>query len=244
MRDRGYIVELNPQRKYRTIRSENSKKAVRMYRLGEDYSNDAIKRRIYEQGYDSWQRNADYSRSRITLRDYRPPQRRYHGRFKNAKKRTGLIALYMHYCFLLGYFPKKGQKSNALSPEMKKAWRRLDRVSEQVRLIARNDLHTLDDVCGLIQHHDKEIAEMTNTRTKIYNKLRRCHDEGQRAELLHKRDDCTAVLTDLRKEKKIALTIIEDNPKIKENIRIETQMRNKAFGLEPQRTHRSRGYER
>lgn len=113
-----------------------------------------------------------------------------------------------------------------------------------MRLIARKDLHTLDDVSGLIQHHDKEIEEITNARTRIYNKLRRCHDESQRAELLHKRDDCTAVLTDLRNEKKIALTIIEDNPKIKENIRIETQMRNKAFGLEPQRTHRSRDYER
>lgn len=120
MRDRGYIVELNPQRKYWTIRFENSKKAVRMYRLGEDYSNDAIKRRIYEQGYDSWQRYADYNRSRITLCDYRPPQRRYHGNIKNAKKRTGLIALYMHYCYLLGYFPKES-KSKPLSPEMKEA---------------------------------------------------------------------------------------------------------------------------
>ena len=50
LRDNGYIVELNPNRRYWTIRSENSKKAVRMYRLGEEYSNDAINRRICERG--------------------------------------------------------------------------------------------------------------------------------------------------------------------------------------------------
>ena len=37
IRENGYIVELNPNRRYWTIRSENSKKAVRMYRLGEEY---------------------------------------------------------------------------------------------------------------------------------------------------------------------------------------------------------------
>lgn len=221
MRDQGYVVDLNRNRQYWTVRSVNNKKAVRIFRLGEDYTNDALMRRIYQQDLSSWQRNAEYTHSRVTLRDYCPKRCRYRGNFQRAKTHTGLIALYMHYCYLLGYFPK-GSKHKPLSPEMKEAWRRIDRVSEQVRLIAREGLQTLDDVSGLIQHHDKEIAEVMNARTKIYNKLRRCHDNGQRAELLKKRDDCTAVLTNLRKEKRIALTILQDDPKIKDNIRIET----------------------
>lgn len=214
-----------------------------MYRLGEDYSNDAIKRRIYEQGYDSWQRNADYSRSRITLRDYRPTRRRFLGSFKQTKKRTGLIALYMHYCYLLGYYPKN-RRHQPLSPEMKEAWRHLDRLSDQVRLVSHKGLTTIEDVHSFIAETDQSILAITADRQKVYNKLRRCHNGDQRAELLHRRDDCTAALTNLREEKKIALTILEDNPTVKENIRIETQMRNETYGLQQKQRHTFRSHGR
>ena len=243
MRDQGYFIDLNPNRKYWTIRSENSKKAVRMYRLGENYSNDSIKRRIYEQGFDTWQRNADYTHSRVTLRDYRPPRRQFLGSFKQTKKRTGLIALYMHYCYLLGYYPKN-RRHQPLSPEMKEAWRHLDRLSDQVRLVSHKGLNSIEDVYSFISETDQSIQVITADRQKVYNKLRRCHNGDQRAELLHRRDDCTAALTDLRKEKKIALTILEDNPTVKENIRIETQMRNEAYGLQQKQIHTFRSYGR
>ena len=243
MRDQGYFIDLNPNRKYWTIRSENSKKAVRMYRLGESYSNDSIKRRIYEQGFDTWQRNADYTHSRVTLRDYRPTRRRFLGSFKQTKKRTGLIALYMHYCYLLGYYPKN-RRHQPLSPEMKEAWRHLDRLSDQVRLVSHKGLTTIEDVHSFIFETDQSIQDISADRQKIYNKLRRCHNGDQRAEMLHRRDDCTAALTNLRKEKKIALTILEDNPTVKENIRIETQMRNETYGLQQKQRHAFRSYGR
>lgn len=243
MCDQGYFIDLNPNRKYWTIRSENSKKAIRMYRLGESYSNDSIKRRIYEQGFDTWQRNADYTHSRVTLRDYRPPRRRFLGSFKQTKKRTGLVALYMHYCYLLGYYPKN-RRHQPLSPEMKEAWRHLDRLSDQVRLVSHKGLNTIEDVNSFIAETDQSIQAITADRQKVYNKLRRCHNDDQRAELLRRRDDCTAALTDLRKEKKIALTILEDNPTVKENIRIETQMRNETYGLQQKQRHTHRSYDR
>ena len=243
MRDQGYFIDLNPNRKYWTIRSENSKKAVRMYRLGENYSNDSIKRRIYEQGFDTWQRNADYTHSRVTLRDYRPTRRRFLGSFKQTKKRTGLVALYMHYCYLLGYYPEN-RRHQPLSPEMKEAWRHLDRLSDQVRLVSHKGLNTIEDVHNFIAETDQSIQAITADRQKVYNKLRRCHNNDRRAEMLHRRDDCTAALTDLRKEKKIALTILEDNPTVKENIRIETQMRNETYGLQQKQRHTFRSYGR
>lgn len=243
MRDQGYFIDLNPNRKYWTIRSENSKKAVRMYRLGESYSNDSIKRRIYEQGFDTWQRNADYTHSRVTLRDYRPTRRQFIGSFKQTKKRTGLVALYMHYCYLLGYYPKN-RRHQPLSPEIKEAWRHLDRLSDQVRLVSHKGLTTIEDVHSFIFETDQSIQAITADRQKIYNKLRRCHNGDQRAELLHRRDDCTAALTDLRKEKKIALTILEDNPTVKENIRIETQIRNETYGLQQKQRHTFRSHGR
>ena len=242
MREQGYVVDLNPNRKYWTVRTVNSKKAVRMYRLGEDYGNEAIRRRIYEQGMDSWQRNAEYYHTKKQVRQFTPQRFKYCGTFKKAKKHTGLIALYFHYCYLLGYLPKNKQHQ-PLSPEMREAWRRLDRFSEQVRLVSKKELRTLDDVGGFINETDSSIHEITEARQKIYNKLRRCSDD-ERPQLLKNRDDCTTLLKQLRKEKRIAQTIIEDNPTIKENIRIETQARNRAYGLDAKQKYHTRSYER
>ena len=75
----------------------------------------------------------------------------------------------------------------------------------------------------------------------LYRDIASCHDPAEKAALLAKRDNCTQALAKLRKDKKTATRIIEDNPKIKENIRIEETMRNQYFPLNKQR---KRGYER
>lgn len=243
MSDQGYEINLNPNRRYWTIRSVNSSKAVRMYRLGEDYTNEAIDRRIRERGRNAVDSSIRYLSERKQNRQYRPKLLRYKGCLIRTKKHTGLYALYLHYCYLLGYFPKK-QQHRPLSPEMREAWRHIGRMSEQVRLISGKKLNTLDDVHSLIADNDRSIQEVTTARQKIYNKLRRCDDAEQRTELLRQRDDCSAVLKQLRKEKRIALTIIEDNPTIKDNIRIETQMRNEIYGIQHKQKSMSRSYSR
>ena len=149
----------------------------------------------------------------------------------------------LHYCYLLGKLPKYHQRQ-PLSPEMREAWRHLDRISAQVTLLSHKKLNTLDDVSGFIQETDQSIQEVTAARQKIYNKLRRCDDDEKRTELLSHRDECSTLLKQLRKEKRVALTIIEDNPKIKENIRIETQARNKAYGLDTKQKYHKRSFER
>lgn len=67
------------------------------------------------------------------------------------------------------------------------------------------------------------------------------HDPYREKGLTAKRNDCTAALAVLRKEIKIAERLIEDNPKIKENIRIEEQMRQEIYAPKKQR---KREYER
>ena len=242
--DQGYIVNLNENRTYWTIRSVNSKKSVRMIRLGEEYGNQEIQRRIYEKSDRSaWQRNREYYAEQREKRCFQPRRYIFRGTFKIAKKHTGIYALYLHYCYLLGKLPKYHQRQ-PLSPEMREAWRHLDRISAQVTLLSHKKLNTLEDVSGFIQETDSSIKEITDARQKIYNKLRHCDDDDRRTELMSRRDDCTTLLKQLRKEKRIALTIIEDNPTIKENIRIETQARNKAYGLDTKQKYHTRSYER
>lgn len=75
----------------------------------------------------------------------------------------------------------------------------------------------------------------------LYREIDSCHDPDEKAKLVAKRDDCTKALSKIRKDKKTALRIIDDNPKIKENIRIEETMRSQNLGLSK---NRKRGYER
>ena len=75
----------------------------------------------------------------------------------------------------------------------------------------------------------------------LYREIKSCHEPTEKTKLVAKRDDCTKALAKLRKDKKTATRIIEDNPKIKENILIEENMRSRYFGLNKSR---KRGYER
>ncbi len=244
MFDQGYIVNLNENRTYWTIRSINSKKCVRMIRLGEDYSNQEIQRRIFERDTQSaWKSNREYYAEKKEMRYFQPMRFVFRGSFKKVKKHTGIYALYLHYCYLLGKLPKYHQRQ-PLSPEMREAWRHLDRLSAQVTLLSHKELNTLEDVSSFIKESNSSIKEVTDARQKIYNKLRHCTDEERHSELMQKRDDCTTLLKQLRKEKRVALTIIEDNPTIKENIRIETQALNKAYGLDTKHKYHIRSYER
>ena len=75
----------------------------------------------------------------------------------------------------------------------------------------------------------------------LYRDIDSCHNPDEKTKLVAKRDDCTKALAQLRKDKKTAARIIDDNPKIKENILIEENMRSRYFGFNKSR---KRGYER
>ncbi len=67
MRAQGYVFSFNPNRKYATIRSVNSSKATRLYRLGEEYDRPAILQRLAE--------NREYDLRRVQNRynDFNEP---------------------------------------------------------------------------------------------------------------------------------------------------------------------------
>ena len=138
----GYVVDMNPYHKYATICSVNSKKATRLYRLGEGYDRDAI----YDRMRDTLQNNSQ--KAYRLYYEFTPKKsfgvtiQKAHfakGNLKTAKKITGLKALYFRYLYLLGVFPKN-KKHNPVSPEMCEACRWLDRHAAQVQLICDNHL--------------------------------------------------------------------------------------------------------
>lgn len=224
----GYVINLDPRLKYATIRSINDTKNTRLYHLGEQYDRDGIFNRMREN--DVWIAGEKYS---IYIKDTKaktiqPKKCILKGSLSSARKITGLKALYLHYCYLLGYIPKKHQP---LSPEMKKAWRKIDRYSQEIRLISKQNLNTIDDVNNFINTSSEQIKFIEKQRQQIYNKLRRCIDTDKRAELLSQRNNCTSELTVLRKNIRTANHIIADNPEIKSNIKAEQNIQKQRYTI-------------
>lgn len=237
MRKKGYIVNVNPERKYATIRSVNDSRNTRLKTLGEKYEWQNIVEQINTQdGFALLSAYKEFNRESKTK--YIKPQKYvFKGSFATVKKVTGLKALYLYYCCRLGYLPKKNQHK-PLSPEMKEAWRKIDRYSNQVILISKYNLVDTDKVKQFISNNKEQIVLITNKRNQTYNNLRRCKDTDKISELKFKRDCYTKQLTKLRKEIKTADAILNDVEGIKQNIKAEMNIQYQRFAVSRTKSQR------
>ena len=133
--------------------------------------------------------------------------------------------LFLSFYYFMDLLPKEKPRYTPLSPEMKQEVRKLERYSNEIRLIVSEKLKTVDDVKSYISQTEKEIEDITNLRQKYRNKLRNCIDDNLIKEYKSKRDNCTTILNRHRKNIKIANYILEDTPNVKKVIEIEKQMR-------------------
>lgn len=225
MLKKGYIINDNYNLKYPTIRSANDKKAVRMYRLGENYTPEYISKRVNENPYHYQQK---YLKICSTKKKKVYKKAKYKGSFEfiSAVSLT-LELIFLTLFYLMGYRKIENQKTpyKPLSPEMKAEVRKLEKYSNQVRLVCREKLETIDNVNTFIEKTTTEIEEIADIRQKYRNKLRNCKDDELIKEYKNKISECSNLLKIKRFDLKIAKQIIEDIPKIKETIRIEKQMK-------------------
>ena len=145
------------------------------------------------------------------------------GSYKSISRKSTIDLLFIALFYLLGIYPKAKPYHQPLSPEMKQEVRKMERYSNQITLIVKEKLETIEDVKKFITRTEKDIADVTNIRQRYRNKLRNCTDDKLINEYKNKRDECTSILNNCRNKIKIANQIIEDTPKIKEVIKIEKQ---------------------
>ena len=223
MLKKGYIINDDYNRKYPTIRSMNDKKAVRMYHLGEQYLPKNIANKVEHNPYYYQNRYMEFIHFKKKKQKYKVCK--YKGKFKDISKMNGIDVLFLLLFHLLGLLPKR-ENYQPLSPEMKQEVRKMERYSNEIRLIVTQKLKTIEDVKSYITQTEKDIKDVTNLRQKYRNKLRNCKDDNLIKEYKEKRNECTTILNKYRKNMKIANYILEDTPKVKEIIKIEMQMKN------------------
>ncbi len=217
MRQQGYVIDHDPSRKYPTIRSLDSKKAVRMYHLGSEYELGRIAERIWENDTDMvLQNRAEFQTS------YKFPKKhrvRVNETRSSAKKIGGIYGLYLHYLYLLGYRPQK--KHRPLSPEMREACRWCDKFSESVRLMAREHIRTTEGLQSYIETSGHRKSELIGCRNKVINHLRREKDPERINELKDERTRLTGEISRIRKDIKTAEFTLDRSEKVSSDIKIE-----------------------
>ena len=229
LREQGYELDANPAHKYATLRRIGSKKAVRLYRLGEDYDLPALRERI-EENRQRYAHDFSYQRYKpIPVQRPRPRCLRLNGSFSTMKKIGGFRGLYLHYCYCLGIIPKNSAHK-PLSPELREECRRLDSISRQTQLICREKLDTMEAVADFINEKQAEIKRLGVARQKCYNRLRRCEDGAEIIQIKAQRDRLTAAMALCRKDIKTAEGVLSRSDRLKENLKLKQEMQAQRMG--------------
>ena len=214
-----------------------------MARLGEGYDNKSILDRIYlDDSPARFRGNREFWLEQHERLKSKPEKVRLSGSVHRIKKVTGLRALYLHYCYLLGYLPRK-KPHKPLSPEMREAVRRMDRYSAQTKLAAAHKLDSIPAVEDFITQTENTMQTVIARRNRLYNRMRRCRSAEELEELKAARDQCTQQLSALRREKNTAQGIIDSQKEIQDNIRAEAAMKHELYRPEKTREQK-RGYVR
>ena len=216
LRAMGYQLNFDPKRKYATIKMPDAPHPTRLKTLGNNYIEESIDRRILEN-----------QRAQRPARHIQPEIKRYRflGSYSRVKKVTGLRALYLHYCYMLGVIPKSSPRREPLYPRLKAELIKVRQYSDQIRLLWKYKIDTAEQLQDFIFTTEEKGRSLISERTGIYNKLRRCTDPERVQELKSARDGFSEQIAQCRNEIKSANGVLKNMDKVKENIRIEQEMR-------------------
>ena len=212
LRRKGYEVKVG---KDISVRPPGKERFVRLVRnFGDDYSLDGIRRRILEQ-----------SRVARPLAEPRKKSRQYHfnGKLHSTKKITGFRALYFHYCYLLGIFPKDRPKSNKrLHFLLREDLVKLDAISQEAKLLAANHIDTAQQLVSYKDSLETEIQALTGQRKELYRSQRTISvksDTEQCAVISAEISFLSKQLSQLRREVKLCDDIAIRSGVMREKIR-------------------------
>ena len=193
LEEKGYEIKMG---KDISVRPQGKERFVRLMRnFGEEYSIENIRRRILSQ-YIPEKPLAEPERK---TRHYR-----MQGSMKTVRKITGFRALYFHYCYKLGIFPKdRPQNRKRLHFLLREDLLKLNNISQEVRLLVRHKIDTAKQLSLYKNGLEVQIEKLSAERKALYKKQRtvKCQSDPKLAEAVKKEiDGLTEQLKNLRRE--------------------------------------------
>lgn len=197
---KGYEIKVG---KDISVRPPGKERFVRLARnFGEGYTLEGIRKRILEQTKAVHPLPEPVSR---------PTHYRLSGNWHSRKKVTGFRALYFHYCYLLGVFPRKKQQNHKrLHFLLREDLIKLDAVTQEARLLAANRIDTVQQLSSYQSGLESRMEAVTSQRKQLYRKLRTVAVKSDEAASVETSAAITALskeLCQLRREVKLCSDI-------------------------------------
>ncbi|KIL36577.1 relaxase [Gordoniibacillus kamchatkensis] len=197
LQKQGYDVKTTV--KHMAVRPPGKERFVRLRSLGDDYTEEALKQRIL--------------RNRIP-RKTQPlpmPQRRRavcKGTLRSGRKFSGLQALYLRYLYEMGIWPRFRASVRRTPFLLREDLRHLAVITAQTKLLCQRRISSKEQLLDYVSIAQQEMRLLSSERKALYNRLRRCKEEGridackEQIAVLSKR------LAALRKEVKLCAGIL------------------------------------
>lgn len=207
----GYRMNFDPNRKYWTIIGKGWQRPKRLYKLGEDYTNDRIVERIKENSYAV--RFSQFAKSTKEVKVFR-----VRGTMKNARKIGGLRGLYLHYCYKLGILPKGRKQDYAkLHYLLKDDLMKMEMIAKETRLLCCCHIDTAEQLLSYKASLTTEMAELTAKRKGLYSLSRKASGEEKEA-VKAQISEITGRLNTIRKEVRLCEEIEVRSGVLKEKL--------------------------
>ena len=245
MKQKGYWFD-NGKIAYR-----NDEHAVNLTTLGEIYTYEKIRERIYSQDKFTANNNFrnylyanDFLQKQIFVFDYRGYEfkesrecYRYPETFNRVVSDfTKLIVggavlgapvislLFLALLFAGAIAERNNCNPHPFTPKMKYSTPRIEFMQDQIDLAINEKLYDFAEVDKFISKTELRIEELKSQRNKIYNQIRRCKDPTDKENLVARRDSLTAEIGELHEKLKLAKRIIKDSSALKEKLETEKQL--------------------
>ena len=205
LRSMGYQCSFAPNRKYWTITMPGWKKPIRTYRLGDEYSREAIEQSVFS--------NGNEARSLRIREGYkRAPQYNLKRRIDRIMGRTSLEKLYLRYCYELGYLPKYNQQTSKVHTLLKDELLRCDMYSEEAKLLSRCSISSAEQLAEYKEELKTRIESLEDDRYRLRLRAKRKIPEEEKALCQKEIFEITSRLRELRKELRLVNDIEERSP--------------------------------
>lgn len=219
----GADISVRPQGKERFFRLGRN--------LGEDYTPEGIRRQLLEKSRPE--------------REYLPHPRKvkFHGQMKSARKATGFRALYYHYCYLLGIFPRNTRRlPRRVPPALREELLRGERFSQEVRLLSQYKIDTMEQLEAHQGKVEDDLKALLSQRAALYRQFRSVavqSDPERKDWVKQEISTLTGLIKKRRKEVMLCQDIAQRSEKMRENLRMAREEKENSSPKREEQ-HRSR----
>ncbi len=158
LRDKGYEIK---QGKHLAIMPPGMGRYRRCKTLGDDYTEESIRRRIEEEDLSFYQSNKEFKAEIVKC---------YVRRYKRARL-TGLQKRYYAKLYRIGKLKKKPYSQ---AWKYKNDIRKMEKLQQQYLFLVRHDVHSMEELASTVLNLTDKKKESSSEKSRVFRARQRC----------------------------------------------------------------------